>query len=529
MNVALEKFKVNASIVLIASALIETVFFFSLENSFAILSLLGGWFLLITTTLTNENLKYYPVSFIMILGMAIFYYFLPLPLTLLDFKPVTFNMRVPFLTFFHHFLFVLTIVLTHKIYTIISNGNNIFRALLIKTNFYVQPTNPIIWKTALIGLIGSVANYFILGVWQMESQDRSLVYYINTAMSGYVWMPLIILFPKFRLYPSLNTEKAIKYIVIYSAIIFVIAIASNWRTILMSGIFMVVGLFGVGILFQHFTLRSVLTPKRLVLVVAAFLFVSGPLMDMALAMTIVRGERTELPALEFLIKTVEVYSDKDQIDAAKNASFNSSVLTNFDSYEWNESYLNNAILNRLSNLKISDNSLFYANEIGYQNKDMQDEMLNQILAFTPNVFLSFTNYDLDTKVSSSNYSIGDYLYGLAINSQDKLGGAVISSMPGVGMAIFGYWYLIIIIPLFLVIFTMFDSFVVIRKDKVIFSYFFFLMFLTSLNYFNDRHVFVFEFRFILRTYFESVLIFLLTMKIVNLLSFNPRQNHLGKK
>jgi len=127
MNGALYKFKVNASIVIVISALFETIFFFSLENLFASLVLLLGWFLLITITLTKHNLKYYPVSFMMLIGMAIFHYLLPLPLTLLELKPVTFNMRVPLLTFSHHLLFVLVIVLTHKIYTKTSNRKNIFR------------------------------------------------------------------------------------------------------------------------------------------------------------------------------------------------------------------------------------------------------------------------------------------------------------------------------------------------------------------------------------------------------------------
>jgi len=521
MNGALYKFKVNASIVIVISALFETIFFFSLENLFASLVLLLGWFLLITITLTKHNLKYYPVSFMMLIGMAIFHYLLPLPLTLLELKPVTFNMRVPLLTFSHHLLFVLVIVLTHKIYTKTSNRKNIFRKLLRKSDFYLQPTNEIIWKTAIIGLFSSVYIYFILGVWQMDIQDRSLIYYISTIMSGYIWMPLIILFPKYRSKISLNSKKTIKYILLYSVFVFIVAIASNWRTVLFSGIFMVVGLFGMGLLQQHFRLREILTPKKIVLLIAAFIIVTGPLIDFATAMVAVRGERTELPALQFLARTIDVYSNNDELELVKNRSFNTNALTQFSGHEWNESYLNNIVLNRFSNLKISDNSMFYAKDIGYQNEYMQEEILNQIYAFIPNIFLSFTSVDQEIKILTGRHSIGDALYGLSMtNSISDYGGAVITAMPGVGMAIFGYWYLVIIIPLFIVIFTMFDSFVDIKNGKIIFSYFFFLMFFLILNYFNDRHVFVYEFKYVLRTYFESVIVFLLTMKIIKSLSFN---------
>lgn len=521
MNSAVSQFKFYANLMLAISAFSEIVIFLSFENLFATSVLVGGW-LVISTVLTQRNLLQYPVSFIMILGLAVFLYLLPLPLTLLELKPVTFNLRVPFLTFLHHFLFAVAIVITHKLYTAVSRKNNIFRGLLNKTSFYEEPTDKVIWITAILGLLASFYNYFVLGIWQMETVDRGPVYYVMTIFSAYIWMPLIILFPKFRHHKPKNTDKTIKYVAIYSAFVFVIAITSNWRTILFSGIFIVIGLFFVGLLLQQYKLRSVISAKRLVLLVLSFLVFSGPFLDLSQAMVIVRGERTNLSAVEFLSRTIDVYSNKDELEAAKQYAMKQSNNP-FESYSWNESYLSNLVLNRMVNLKISDNCMYYAGEIGYQNSQMQTELTNQVIALMPNVILAIFGISHADKISMASGSIGDVLYGVSISSSQGQGSAIISSIPGVGMSIFGYWYLLVIIPMFGIIFAMFDSFVNFKNGKIVFSYLFFLMFPIILNYFNDRHVFVNDFKFIFRTYFESVVIFLITMNIIRFLSFDRRR------
>ncbi len=519
MNSALSKFKTYASLILAISVFSEMVLFFSVENLFAISALVGGW-VVISTVLSQRNLLQYPVSFIMILGMAVLQYLLPLPLTLLELKPVTYNLRVPFLTFSHHFLFAVAIVITHKLYTIVVGRNNIFRALLKKTTFYQEPTNRIIWITSLLGLLAGFYSYFVMGIWHIERVDRDPLYYVMSSFSGFIWMPLIILFPKFRYYQPKNTDKTIKYVAMYSVFVILVAIVSNWRTTLFSGVFIIIGLFFLGLLLQQYKLWSIITPKKLVLLLVTFIVFSGPFLDLAQAMVIVRGDRVNLSPVEFFSRTIDVYNDKDKLETVRRSALRGANNNQFESGYWNENYLNNIVLNRMVNLKISDNCLYYADKIGSENSQMQSELANQIIALMSNVILGIFGISPEEKIRISNHSIGDALYGLAIHSESRFGSAIISSMPGVGMSIFGYWYLIMIIPLFALIFAMFDSLVNFKKGNIVFSYFFFLMFTIILNYFNDRHVFVSEFKFIFRDYFESVVIFLITMKTVRFISFD---------
>nr|WP_319566127.1 hypothetical protein [uncultured Rhodoferax sp.] len=518
MNSSLLKFKLFSGQLIIISAIIEMIFFFTPENIFSALALVAGWYILEKITLTSYNLKYYPVSFFMLLGLGTFYFLLPLPLTLIEFKPVTFNLRVPYLTFLHHFLFLVAIVFTHKIYTNISNKKNIFRPLLKKTIFYQEPSNKIIWTSALFGLLFSFYNYFIAGVWQMDSTDRSFMYYLSTIMSVYIWMPLVILFPKMRYHQTENSRKNIKLIAFYSIFVFIIAIASNWRTILFSGFFIILTLFAIGLLLQHYKLSSIISPKRLMLLIVAFFIVTGPLIDLAQAMVIVRGDRSQLSAVEFLGRTIDTFSDKDTLNAARNKFLYEKDSNPLSSNEWDENYLSNIVLNRMVNLKISDNSMYYADIIGYQNNEMQDEMKRQLVALIPSVLIPLIGADINDKLFASSHSIGDYLYSLAINSTNALGSSVISSMPGVGLTIFGYWYLLILIPMFFTIFMMFDSFVHISNQRTYYSYFYFITAIGIINYFNDRHVYTHEFNFIFRNYFESILIFIITMKFMKFIT-----------
>lgn len=497
--------------------LIENILFFGLENFIASLVLFLGWVLLKTFVFTSYNLKNHPVSFIMLLGLSFFHYVLPIPLTLLEFKPVTYNLVVPYLTFLHHFLFVLIITITHKIYANISQNKNIFRSILLKTDFYKTPSNRQIWITGILGLIFSFYIYFIFGQWQSERSERGFVFYVANIFQAYIWMPLIIPFSKYRFENVSENIYSKNKLILYSFLVFVVAITSNMRTILFSGVLLIVFLFLVGVVYGFYSIKKYLKPKKIGLAIIVFLLASGPLVDLAYTMVIVRQDRVEMSASDFLEKTISVYQDKERINKAKQIGSSIINKSAFKINTWNEEYLNNIVLNRFVNLKISDNCLYHARNVGYNNPQMQEELFNQIVAFTPNILLNVFNVDSSKKLETSSYSITDYLYSLSISDPNVRGSAIIGSIPGLGMAFFGFWYLVIIIPIFIIIFFMFDSFVKIHKGKIIFSYFFFVMLLMIANYFNDRHVFVFEIRYIFRTYAENIIIFIIIMKFVRII------------
>ena len=511
MNISLIRFKRFTTNLLIISVIVEVIFFFDLNNIIACGVLLYGWFIIKTFALTQANIKNYPVSFLMVFGLAIFHFVLPLPLTLLEFKPVTYNMVVPLLTFLHHFLFVTVIVITYNLYIYLSKKKNIFRSILNKTNFYKTPSDRIIWITAIIGLIASFYIYFIYGQWQKENSERTVLYYLATFFVPFVWMPIIIPFKKFRRITHKKISK-VTTIVIYSILVLIIALATNMRTIMFSGVMILIFLIIIGILFGYYEFKKYLSTKKLIVIIILFFLVSGPLTDFGVAMVIVRHERTQLSAADFLSKTISVAQDKETLNKIKSVGIAVDVDQPFLIKGWNEDYLNNFLLNRFCNLKISDNCIYHAKNLGYANPAMQIYLARKILAGMPNILINFFGMNYSEKAELESYSITDYLYSLSIDDPSVRGSAIVGSMPGIGMAVFGYWYLIVIIPVFIIIFSMFDSFVKIVNGEIVYSYFYFIMLLMMVNYFNDKHVYSFEFRYILRDYTESIVIFLIIMK-----------------
>lgn len=511
-NTTLAKFKKLGTTFMLVSIIIETLFFFSVENIIASFVLFYGWYVLKEFVLTYKNMVLYPVSFLMILGWAIFHFLLPIALTLIELKPVTYNMDVPFVTFFHQFLYVSVISFTYILYVKNNIKSNIFRKVLDKTSFYAVPTNRHIWITSILALLSSYYLYFIFGVWQSDVSDRNPLTHLASILSNFIWMPLIMLFPKFRNMQSNQVDK--KSILIYSVLVGIIGIASNVRTLLFSGLMIFLTLYMLGVLYGFYNVKKILTPKKIMISIIAGYLISGVLLDIGYAMVYVRQDRYDTSTSAFLKKTVDVYQDKTLLEKIKKID----VVTKKDSkylvVRWDEEYLSNSVMNRFCNLKISDACLYHATNIGYANSTMQNDFLYQIAAFCPNMFLDLFGLKYSKKLEVSSYSMTDYLYTLSSHDTTMKGSFIIGSIPGLGMAIFSYWYLAVLIPLFYIIFGMFDSLIKHRSGHIIFSYLFFTMLVNIVNYFNDRHVYMYEFRFILRTFVESVIMFLLIMKVV---------------
>jgi hypothetical protein len=457
----------------------------------------------------------------MFIGLAMFHYVLPIPLTLIELKPVTYNMQVPIHTFTHHLLFVSILVLTHKIYTSLTRkkGHNFFRTILKKTSFYKSLSPKEIMLISCISLLSTFYIFFVFGQWQRDTSERTPILYLANFLSKYIWLPIILLFPD--VYSSIGLKKSSKKlrttILLYSTILFVITVASNNRSIMFSGILMVASIYLVGLFFNYYKINDLIKSKKIIFVIVAIVLFTGPLVNFGYAMVIVRKFRTNLEATELLKETVKVYQNKDLISQFKDDKSNNKD-THYAFVEWDETYIDNIIINRFVNLKISDNCLFYAKEMGYQNPEMIQLFKYQLIGTLPNLILKIFNIEAALKAKGTEGSIGDMLYSVAIHNDSSVGSAVISAMPGVGMAIFGYWYFLITIPIFLIIFLMFDSFALVGK-KVHFSIYFYVMIVVVFNYFNDRHVFISEIKFILRSFPEGIISYLLVRKGIKY-SFN---------
>ncbi|MFB9076924.1 hypothetical protein ACFFWB_05805 [Flavobacterium procerum] len=388
----------------------------------------------------------YPVSFFMIFGLTLFHYVLPIPLTLLELKPVTYNLLMPFETFLHHGLFLLVIIITHFFYRKITLRRNPLRSILKKTNFYKRPTDFQIWSTSLVALLSSAYFYFVYGSWE-NYEAKNIFVTIGKSLGVYLWMPIIIPFFKVRQVEGRLTNKAKSFIIIYSLLVGVIAVVSNWRTILYSGFVIFLLLYLIGLLYGYYELKHNFSTNKIVMMFIGFYVITGPIMDLGTAMVITRQTRYTTSSYDFFKNTFETYQDKELL-----RKFNAVIADNgkidYSIKKWDEEYLSNYALNRFCNLKISDNCIYYAEKIGFANERMQNVLLDQVLSIIPGFISNSIDFKTETRGEIYQSSITDNLYSLAINDTTVKGSAIIGSMPGVGLSIFGYWYLIAIIPIF---------------------------------------------------------------------------------
>lgn len=100
---------------LLLACLCELVFFYSSANLYGCLTLVYGWLLIAAFVFKREFVMKYPLPTVAVFSLGICYFFLPLVVTLLEGKPLTFNFQVPYLTFSNQIIFVTMIVLAYRV------------------------------------------------------------------------------------------------------------------------------------------------------------------------------------------------------------------------------------------------------------------------------------------------------------------------------------------------------------------------------------------------------------------------------
>ena len=164
-------------------------------------------------------------------------------------------------------------------------------------------------------------------------------------------------------------------------------------------------------------------------------------------MLAVRSIRTDISPVELVKQTIAVYNDDARYEKVKQLATRPEQV----SYsQWNETYSNNVILERIGNLKVCDNTIFYSQQIGYKNPSVKTTMLNKILASLPQPILDLLNVNINKQ--DLEFSMGDKIYATYTQNNDYLGSYVVSSFHS-ALAAFGY----LMYPITLVAFFMLCS------------------------------------------------------------------------
>ena len=163
-----------------------------------------------------------------------------------------------------------------------------------------------------------------------------------------------------------------------------------------------------------------------------------------------------MSATELLQLTLNQMQNRDEIRKYQLALPLKGSLN--ASNEWSEDYVSNPILNRFSNAKFVDNSLYDASFLDVDDKEyLTNFQVSRLIAILPTPILNLfpVEKDLKDKVLSQGY--GDTLHFLATGRQSALGGFRVTHFTGIGMGSIGFSYLLLLFCSLIIIYAFVDS------------------------------------------------------------------------
>lgn len=455
---------------------------------------------------TRRNIVLFPFSFAMFLSMFL-YRFLPLFATLIEGKPITYQMESPIRTFLlETFLFLIGCIAFHSATKKVPN--NSIQKTLARAGFYKVTPN-VLWVIGIIGLFARLANFST----ETETGDvggkfiAGIVYLMNA--------PLLLLFPSLILDKK---QKNNKMVIIYFVLITIINIASNSREAIIEPFFLMLLLFILSLIKSNKNIFEEVSPLKLGTAILSAVIIFLIFTNISVAMLSTRSIRADVDKAELFNKTIEVLLDYDKLSQAKAEVESQNKVINNGHYSyggWNESYLDNFILNRYANIKITDITLYYADILGYGNKKMQDFFLDKALAYLPQPVLNTFGIQVDK--NDLEYSNGDKLYVLATGSPEFLGGYRVTSHIADGLAIFGLLYFIVQFILWYGVFYLLNCFSIYNSKGVFYSPLALMQLFIFVGMFRNANGCISDLGFILRGFWQLVITYFLIFKVSNFL------------
>ena len=420
--------KINRFIILITFVLaIIEIALFSLIDGIGALMFSLSWYILSISVFRYENIIKHTIPFFVLFSYALCFFFLPLVCTLIEYKPLTHNFKVPIETFIHQFLFLITLILAFQVIT--KMGENKIRLFFVRhTSFFLPLNNKEIWFLGLIGITSFTFSIF--------APDTSLLGKVTDGLRFLAAAPILLLFPSLYNgnYLEKPNKKTVRVVLYYTLIYIFLGMARNSR---MAMLFLMIDaalIFLLYLIICNVSIKRFIKIKYLIGVLLGLYILSGPLSDIGIAMIKVRGTRSETDPITLMKNTWNFYQSPHFNDYKKIFYLRDKGMNND---MWSEDYIDHVFLNRLCNLRVPDATLYYANKLGYTNSSMQESFYDQLLANLPAGLVSSQSKE------STRYSAGDKLYALATGRSYAIGGYRVAGYTGTGLATFGYSFYII--------------------------------------------------------------------------------------
>lgn len=500
-------FKKYSTAILVLLSIIDILLFFNAENIFACFVILYGWLLIEKLVLLPSVIEKAPISFLLILGLGFCYYYLPLVFTLIEYKPLTFKMKVPVETYLHQFLYITTVILTYRFYLHATHFNrrNPFKNILANLGINSDINER---QITFIGIIGLIAGFSYIFIYRDSFVDENISHSVTAtllnSMIPFMFYPLALKFKELYTTDYKKWKYSNIIFITFAVAIFIYALGRNSRTYMISVVVLIITLYMMGCFLNRYNYKKILSIKKIAITIFFLYILFGPMLQFGTAMVIVRlkgagyASRTDY----LFAETLETFSDKRAI-AEYTKLTNNSKNSNPN---WDEVWINNIIINRLCNLKIADLSIYHANKVGYNDSNIRQNFTDRIICILPQFVINALNININKdKTLIANHT--DYLFSKSMSSNiSQYVGNRVAAPTGLGLATFGYFYLPILAIVYFFVFLLFDSFSYFKNGKTMLSIIAIATIYNIILYFNYKSGLIGDIGFILRGWFQIIII-----------------------
>jgi hypothetical protein len=465
----IDLFSKTSIIVVIIFSLLQIIFFSSFENISCVFIVVSCWLISSLYILKFTLYTDFPFSSTVILGFSLTQFALPVIFTLLEGKPLVYNLMYPIDILVHSALALFVLIIVHSFYvqkqlnTLFSNKIK-WQKYLKSLDFFTLPSEKQLWLMGLVGQLATSLNVLTRTIGSTADASVGLKF-----IQGFIIFAAAPYFLAMKKLYGDESNSPIKYLSLklslYTLLQIVTAMIVNSRAAFISSLTGLGICYLVGLLINKYDFRKI-TISRLLIFLTVIYIITAPITDISIAMLVVRRERADLSAQELISQTLEVYNNKDAIKNMKVV-----IDQDINKEVYSEKYLNSIFLSRFCNLKFNDNAFISYYKIGGIDDELVKYTYNRFLVIFPDPVLKYFGVSLNKKDFIST-SYGDYIFFRA-GGEFALGGLRVGHFAGTGMATLGWYYLLFLGVFTYPLFFLFDLFVLkinsINKNTYILS------------------------------------------------------------
>ncbi len=464
--------------ILLFASIIEGIIFYDYKNIFGSIVLIYGWWLISTLILKRQYIYNYFIPFCCLFGYAFIHFFLPIIATLIEGKPLTFMFQVPYLTFTNQALNITTIVLAFKLCVFAYNKKNILSHIWEKIGLFKAPTDKQLWVIGLIGFISLILSLQLQGTEAAKTGNMTAIEQSIFQLRILSVAPVCLYFRK--MYNSKSYSQKHSFLIIYIIFSILIGIATTRRAIVLSTIETISLAYLVTILLKK---KKLFSAKTNIIIISGIYLLTGPLADLSTSMILNRQLVYSSSGKATFSKVLELYNDKEKLHNMYQLWLSTTDNGGKNENGWSEYYVDNIFLDRLCNLRVVDATLYYAQNLGFNNQVMHNYLGHYLLFQIPAPILKLFGYK--NNKFEYNYTPGDLISTNSLNLKEQYRGFRIAGDTGIGLYLWGYYYYLIAFFIHFVTFYFLSSLTKYKKNNLIIPIPIIISLFSYFMYFNN--------------------------------------------